>query len=318
MTIQDKRIVTRKLKVLRHAEQSNNISYTCRHFGISRQTFYEWRHHYREHGESGLVNRKPGFKPGTHPKKISKAREELILYLRTRYHFGPHRIAWYLERYHDITISMRGVYYVLKRHGLNVLPNHHRKRSIPTYTRYEKQVPGHHVQIDVQFLFFKDIAGKKIKRWLVAILSDCCSPMRPDQFTAIDDATRIRALKIYDRHTQANAIRFVDHVVSQFPFRIHTIRTDNGHEFQAQFHWHVRDLGMHHVYIKPATPRLNGKVERSHRTDQEEFYQLLSYTGDQDLAAKLTEWERFYNFHRPHMAHQGKTPFEILQSKLKS
>ena len=73
------------------------------------------------------------------------------------------------------------------------------------------------------------------------------------------------------------------------------MRTDNGHEFQAKFHWHVEDLGMQHVYIKPRTPRLNGKVERSHNTDATEFYQLLTYKDDQDLRAKLRIWEDFYN-----------------------
>ncbi len=132
----------------------------------------------------------------------------------------------------------------------------------------------------------------------------------------IDDATRIRALKIYERHNQANAIDFVDHVIVAFPFRIQEIRTDNGHEFQAKFHWHVEDKGMRHAYIKPSSPQLNGKVERSHRSDQQEFYQLLSYTGDVDLNAKLAEWEKFYNFARPHGAHNGKTPYEALREKL--
>jgi IS30 family transposase len=48
--------------------------------------------------------------------------------------------------------------------------------------------------------------------------------------------TRVRALKIYRRHTQANAIDFINYVVDKFPFRIQTIRTDRGHEFQALFH----------------------------------------------------------------------------------
>ena len=64
------------------------------------------------------------------------------------------------------------------------------------------------------------------------------------------------------------------------------------------------------------TPQLNGKVERSHRTDKQEFYQLLTYTGDVDLQAKLAEWENFYNYHRPHGAFQGKTPYEALREKL--
>ena len=88
------------------------------------------------------------------------------------------------------------------------------------------------------------------------------------------------------RHTQANAIDFINYVVDKFPFRIRTIRTDRGHEFQALFHWHVADLGMEHVYIKPRTPQLNGKVERSHRTDKDEFYQLLTYRDVQRISRR--------------------------------
>ena len=95
--------------------------------------------------------------------------------------------------------------------------------------------------------------------------------MKRYQYTAIDDATRIRALKIYPLHTQKNAIAFVDRVLETFPFHVQSIRTGRGHEFQAKFHWHVEDKGIRHVYIKPCSPQLNGKVERSRRTDQEEF-----------------------------------------------
>ena len=126
----------------------------------------------------------------------------------------------------------------------------------------------------------------------------------------------MQLLKVYDRHSQDNAIDFINYVIDAFPFRIKVIRTDNGHEFQAKFHWHVEDLGMFHVYIKPSTPRLNGKVERSHLTDKQEFYQLLDYKGDIDLRAKLKHWGNFYNFERPHTALKGKTPYEILREKL--
>jgi transposase InsO family protein len=124
------------------------------------------------------------------------------------------------------------------------------------------------------------------------------------------------ALRIYKRHTQQNAIDFIDYVIEKFPFRIHAVRTDRGHEFQAQFHWHVEDKGIRHAYIRPRSPELNGKVERSHRTDQEEFYQLLSYTGDVDLHKKLAEWEHFYNMGRPRGAFNGKTPYEALREML--
>jgi len=69
---------------------------------------------------------------------------------------------------------------------------------------------------------------------------------------------------------------------------------------------HARGTGIRHVYIKPRSPQLNGKVERSHRSDQEEFYQLLDYTGDVDLNKELEVWEHFYNFNRPYGAHRGK------------
>ena len=105
-------------------------------------------------------------------------------------------------------------------------------------------------------------------------------------------------------------------MTDKFPFRIHTIRTDMGHEFQAQFHWYVEDRGIRHIYLRPHSPELNGKVERSHRSDKEEFYQLLTYTDDVDLNKKLEEWERFYNYYRPHSAINGKTPYEALKSTL--
>jgi transposase InsO family protein len=187
---------------------------------------------------------------------------------------------WYLERYHGIKVSEAWVYRVLKRHGLDRLPRGTRLRKIHT-RRYNKQMSGHHIQIDVKFLTFKGERAEKIRCF---------------QYTAIADATRVPALKVYKRHTQANAIRFVDYVINKFPFRIREIRTENGHEFQAKFHWHVEDQGIRHAYIKPSAPQSNGKAERSHRSDQEEFYQLLTYKGDVDLEAKLEQWERFYNF----------------------
>ena len=176
-------------------------------------------------------------------------------------------IVWYLTRYDDIRISDAGVYRILKRNGLNRLPRGTRLRKVHTI-RYQQQIPGHQIQVDVKFLFFRGKDGKPIKRY---------------QYTAIDDATRVRALKVYTRHTQANAILFMDYVTKSFPFRIREVRTDNGHEFQAKFHWHVEDQGIRHAYIKPRSPQLNGKIERSHRTDEEEFYQLLTYMHDADL-----------------------------------
>ena len=141
------------------------------------------------------------------------------------------------------------------------------------------------------------------------------------QFTAIDDCTRLRVLRIYDRLNQKIAIQFIDYVLQKLPFHVERIQTDNGAEFQSAFHWHVLDRGIQHIYIKARTPRLNGKVERSHRIDNEEFYRgLQGVVVDQSalFTTKLQEWEDFYNFDRPHGGLGGQTPYERLRQKLEA
>ena len=118
--------------------------------------------------------------------------------------------------------------------------------------------------------------------------------------------------------TRSTSGQFVDYVLQRMPFQVHTIQTDNGAEFQSAFHFHVLDKGVGHVYIKPRTPRLNGKVERSHRIDAEEFYRLLDGAVIDDANVfnnKLREWEDYYNYHRPHGGLSGQTPYERLRQK---
>ncbi len=285
----------RKLTIINYARDIGSNIDAIRTFKISRSTFYKWKKAFDKDGPQGLLRKKPI--ANTHPNKIKPDVVKKVLELRKEYQLGSWRIKWYLERYHGIVISESSVYRILKKHKVERLHKHSSRRTVHT-KRYSKLVPGHHVQVGVKFLNFKSNSDRTIKRF---------------QYTAIDDATRVRALKIYQRHTQANAIDFIDYVVGKFPFRINTIRTDRGHEFQAKFHWHVEDQGMRHQYIKAGTPQLNGKVERSHLTDQREFYQLLTYTDDVDLNKKLNAWEHFYNFDRPHGSFKGKTPYEILK-----
>ena len=156
----------------------------------------------------------------------------------------------------------------------------------------------------IKHFFIEPLAGARAKRYF--------------QYTAIDDCTRVRVLRIYPKHDQKTAIQFLDYVLTKFPFQIDVIQTDNGSEFQSGFHWHVLDKGIQHVYITPATPRLNGKVERSHRIDVEEFYRMLEGVLIDDVEGfneKLQEWETFYNFHRPHGGLDGQTPYERLRQK---
>jgi IS30 family transposase len=259
-------------------------------------SFYRWKKAFAKEEKAGLIKKKPIAK--SHPRQAPAEVVEKILHLRRTHHLGPQRITWYLKRYHGVDISCSSVYRTLVCQGMSQLPMNAPRRALHS-RRHAKRIPGHHVQVDVKFLDLTAEDQREVRRY---------------KYTAIDNATRIRAMKIYNRHTQKNAIDFIDHVVDMFPFRIHTIRTDRGHEFQALFHWHVEDMGMRHVYIKPRSPELNGKVERSHCTDQEEFYKLLTYTDDVDLNEKLAALERSCNCERPHGAFSGKTPYEALMA----
>ena len=298
---EQQRKIRHRLAVLRHADEvSGNVSATCRYYGISREVFYKWQRRYDELGEAGLRDgsSRPLNSPNaTHPEIVHK-----VIYLRRSYHFGPGRISMYLRRYHDVTVSPSEVWRILKRLELNRLPASQRyKQHNQRWKRYEKQLPGHRVQVDVKFI--EPIGPAKRKHY---------------QYTAIDDCTRLRVLRIYPRNNQYTAIQFIDDVLAKLPFKTDCVQTDNGAEFQGAFHWHLLDRGIHHVYIRPRTPRLNGKVERSHRIDTEEFYRLLDGVVIDDtglFAQKLQEWEDFYNFHRPHGALNGQTPYERLRQK---
>ena len=299
---EQQRKIRHRLAVLRHAEEvTGSVAATCRYFGISRPTFYKWRNRYEELGPDGLRDRSS--RPHHSPRATKSEVVAKIVYLRQHYHFGPLKISMYLKRYHDIEISNSGVWRILHRLGMGRLPANQRyKRHKQRPKRYEKPQPGHQVQIDVKFI--APIAGVTAQKHY--------------QFIAIDDCTRIRVLRIYPKNNQKTAIQFLDYLLERLPFHVEAIQTDNGAEFQSGFHWHVLDRGIHHTYIKPATPRLNGKVERSHRIDSEEFYRMLDGVVIDDTELfndKLKQWEDYYNFDRPHGGLDGQTPYERLKQK---
>ena len=301
---EQRRLTHWRLKLLQAATQAGKVARTCRHFGLSRKTFYKWRQRYHQHGDAGLADRARA--PHRSPRATPAAVVSKILYLRQHYHFGPGKIADYLKRFHGVSVACASVHRILRRHGMNRLPaNQKYRRHAHRWTRYEKAQPGHRLQVDVKFL--ERIPGTRRRFY---------------QFTAIDDCTRIRVLKVYDACTQRTAIAFIDDVLRRLPFRVHVIQTDNGAEFQSHFHWHLEALDIRHVYIRPRTPHLNGKVERSHRVDDQEFYQLLDRDGITDdihlFNKKLKAWEDYYNYHRPHGALAGQTPYERLLAKTRA
>jgi transposase len=103
------RLLTWRLRVLQRAgEGARNVSRTCRHFGLSRKTFYKWKQRFEMHGEAGLCDRPRS--PHRSPRATDAAVVSKILYLRQMYHFGPGKIADYLKRFHQVVIARSSVH----------------------------------------------------------------------------------------------------------------------------------------------------------------------------------------------------------------
>ena len=116
-------------------------------------------------------------------------------------------------------------------------------------------------------------------------------------------------LGLYKRRTAANTHNFIDMMIEEFPFPIQRFQSDRGREF---FAYKVQEKLMSYSIkfrpVKPASPHLNGKVERSQKTDLEEFYALTNLESFVSLKEDLKAWQFFYNYQRPHGSLGGKTP----------
>jgi transposase InsO family protein len=281
-----------RLRMLQHYQQiSHNASLTCRFFGVSRNQFYIWQRRFHREGKEGLRDR------SRRPKRIRyRVPPEviaLILRLRQERRYGAARMSLYLQRHYQVSVSRVTILKIFRRHNVSRVSLKRYHPGPRTLTDGPLEVPGRSVQLDVKFL---PRIGRARQRYY--------------QFTAIDEATRFRVLRIYDHNNALCAREFLQEVCQHLPFAIQCIQTDNDSSFGQQFTWHLADLGIAHRHIPPGYPEVNGKVERSHKTDAEEFYQGRQFRSRKELVRKLKRWEKEYNEDRPHLALKGKTPAE--------
>ena len=154
--------------------------------------------------------------------------------------------------------------------------------------RYVRPVPGDRVQMDV-----------------------CKTTPALYPYTAIDDCSRYKVLGIYPRRTASNTLDFLEQVLEEMPFPIQRIQTDRGREFFAyKVQQRLMEWAIKFRPIKPRSPHLNGKVERSQKTDLQEFWSTVDLKAA-DLQQQLDEWQHFYNWHRPHTALNGRSPIDV-------
>jgi transposase InsO family protein len=272
------------LRWVRLFEGYGNAGVVCLKCGISRPTLRKWLRRYHRGGIDGLADgsRRPCSSPG---RKVTPDLEALILRIRQERKSGVKMIRSELLRLYGISLSLATIHKVLKRNQVMPLPKYQRPKRTPK--RYNRPVPGERVQMDVC----------KIASGLY-------------QYTAIDDCTRYKVLALYPRKTAVNSKVFLEKVIEEMPFPIQRIQTDRGREFFGlPFQERLMEWGIKFRPIKPRSPHLNGKVERSQRTDLEEFYPTVD-VGSVDLHDLLQQWQHYYNWERPHSSLGGKTPID--------
>lgn len=270
-----------RLGWLRLYWETSDAGLTCRRCGISRPTLRLWARRFEDEGVDGLRSRST--RPHRSPAlKRTRDLERRVLRMRKEQNLGARRIQSELLWESDFRLSLATIHKILTTAKVKPLKGPPRRRHS---TRYERPIPGERVQIDT-----------------------CKIAPGIYQYTAVDDCTRCRVLRVYPRRTAANTLDFLDTVIDEMGFPIQRIQTDRGTEFFAlKVQEKLMEYGIKFRPIRPGSPHLNGKVERSQKTDKIEFYACVDL-NDPELEYRLAEWQHYYNWRRPHGALNGKTP----------
>ena len=215
-------------------------------------------------------------------------------------------VFWVKLKQRGYTRSISSLYNQLKK--LNLKFTQLKKKSKKKTKPYiQMTFPGERVQIDVKTVPSRCIVGQ----------------FKLYQYTAIDEFSRIRFLKIYGEKSTYTSYKFLLEVIKRFPFKIYTVRTDNGAEFTKRliskdpnditiFELGLKKNNIRHDLIKPYTPKHNGKVERSHRKDNERFYATHRFFSLEDANKQLQEYLKEYNKF-PMQPLNWKSPNEMLR-----
>jgi transposase InsO family protein len=278
--------VKSRLAIVHYATE-HGIKGAARRFGLDRKTVRAWRRRWQTAGVAGLVPRYPPIRA----RRIADSTVALIEHARRDLEYGAVRTRIWLERVHRIRVAAATIRRICHRLGY---PSLRRKpsRRPRQLTLFSRERPGDCVQVDVKEV---KVAGTK------------CF-----QYAAIDDCTRYRILRLYPQKNQQTSHSFFTTVRTTLPFPIRKLQVDNGTEFSLAFALTVQQAGMRLRYIKPRCPEQNGKVERSHRVDEEEFWSRITFESFAPAAEALLAWERRYNHDRFSMALNGLTPAEKL------
>lgn len=278
-----------------------DVARVCPH---GTRSLERWLAAFRESGAQGLIPQST--RPKTQPNETSIELKEKVIALRKKTKLCALKLKWRLEK-EGITLHKNTIHKFVHNEGLT---RKYRVKKLKMKYLKVPLAPGELIEIDVKFVP-KKIDGKRYY-----------------QYTAIDCASRWRYLMTYDEQTSHHSVMFLKDLMRVFSHRIRAIKTDNGAIFtnyyiglnkrsdMTQKTIHPLDIfcqkeGIIHYLIDPGKPAQNGKVERSHREDQEKFYDQNKFRSFHDLQKKLKRWNIYYN-NLEHCGLNGKTPNEYL------
>jgi len=290
-----------------YERHGGNARLTCRHFGISPDTFYRWRRRYDprrlESLEDDVDTRRPHRvrQPQTPPAIVERIRalreahprwgkEKLaVLVRREGIRISPSTIGRILTR-----LKARGALREARarRRSRAWRPRPHAQR-VPK--GYLVRAPGDLVQVDT--LDVEVLPG-----------------LRRKQFTARDMVSRYDVTEVYSRATAATATAFLTVLVAQMPFPMRALQIDGGSEFHGAFEAACAAQGLPLFVIPPQSPKRQSYVERAQRMYREEFYQVWEVDPElQHHRRQLQAYTQIYNTVRPHQHLAYRTPIEYLQ-----
>lgn len=265
----------------------------ARNFGENRRTIYRWIKRYDGTLES-LKDK--SHRPKHHPNEHTEEENKLIKQYKANNKDTGIVVLWVKLRRAGYKRTIQGLYHAMQRLGIySKIPSKKKKKESIEY--FVATYPGERIQIDVKYVprncMSKELQEREEKFY---------------QYTAIDEYTRLRYMWYTNEHSTYESAKFLEKVVKVFPFKIECVQTDNGFEFTNRLSWNtfmknkttayemkLKELGIKQKLTKPHTPKQNGKVERSHRKDQERFYYKKVFCSLEDLRNRAKYWIKEYN-----------------------
>lgn len=307
-------LMRKKINLFVEAAHQDNVSIACKRLGVSRNFYYYWHKKLEASGWRLKALEESSRRPHKSPGKSPEWKEQMVLEVRENYsYYGPKRIKAYIQREYRLIVKEGVIAKILKRN--DQIKEKHKKARKPHPKRFNRPNPGDCIQMDVKYIPYRIGANQYYL------------------FNATDDCTRWRFGVVYENKGVWETEDFFKKLLQDCPFPIRKIQTDNGAEFTNRFLSEMRsfkkapkehildNLCKEHDIVHKLIPvgecELNGKVERSHLTDEVEFLNARKpFKSFSALRKAYSHWIDFYNHHRMHSSLDYMTPTDMIQFKL--